>query len=146
MDTKTKGAALAVRAVLAIPSLSPFMSRQQMQVLTELIHGEEGRAFQRKLVDLEQLIEAMPTTYEQDAAGDEAVAYLHYFHGNTNCYILEKDREGGVLQATGFVILNGDAEMAEVGYVSIRELTVAGAELDLHFKPCSLKAIKAGLF
>lgn len=146
MDTKTRSAALSLRAALAIPALTPFMSRTQMAVLADLIHGEEGRDFQRKLVDLEQLIEGMPKTYEQDEAGDEAMAYLHYFHGGTDCYILEKDKDGGVLQATGFVVLNGDVEMAEVGYVSILELTASGAELDLHFKPCSLKAIKAGLF
>lgn len=142
----TNNAALSTRAVLAIPALTPFLSRSQMASLTELTQGQEGPAFQRKLVELEALIEAMPKTYDQADAGDEAVAYLHYFHGATDCYILEKDKDGGVLQATGFVILNGDAEMAEVGYVSIQELTACGAELDLHFKPCSLQAIKAGLF
>ena len=146
MNTQATSAALAVRAVLAIPAVTPFMPRGQIDAISALMHGAEGGFFQRKLVELEQLIANMPQTYDQADAGDEAVAHLHYFKGSTDCYILEKDKEGGVLQATGFVILNGDREMAEVGYVSIQELTASGAELDLHFKPCTLKAIKKGMF
>jgi hypothetical protein len=39
--------------------------------------------------------------------------------------------------------LNGDDECAEIGYISIEELTRHGVELDLHFTPCSLGNIKA---
>ena len=93
-------------------------------------------------LDLANQIEAMPKTYEQDGRGDEAIAHLHYFNGGSDWYITEKDINGGVLQAYGYAILNGDDEMAESGYISIEELTRNGVELDLHFTPCRLAEIK----
>ena len=97
----------------------------------------------QKLIDLAQQIDTMPKTYEQDGKGDQAIAHLHYFTGASDWYITEKDMDGGIQQAYGYAILNGDNECAEVGYISIEELTRHGAELDLHFAPRSLAEIKA---
>lgn len=130
-------------AVIAAKSVAPFLSKMQLSAMVDACWGEEGKYFMQKFIDLAQLIDAMPKTYEQDGMGDQATAYLHYFTSGSDWYITEKDMNGGILQAYGYAILNGDDECAEVGYISIEELTRHGAELDLHFTPCRLAEIKA---
>jgi hypothetical protein len=49
------------------------------------------------------------------------------------------------LQAFGYACLNGDTENAELGYISIEELTENGVELDLYYKPEKLGDIKKKL-
>ena len=124
-------------------SVCPFLSSAQFAVMKANCRGEEGESFQKKFADLSLLIASMPVTYEQDGKGDEAVAYLHYFRGGSDWYITEKDMDGGVEQAFGYTILNGDDEMAECGYISISELAGFGVELDLHFAPRTIAKIKA---
>jgi hypothetical protein len=125
-----------------IPNILAFVSVAQLHAMAEGCAGEERAFFKQKFIDLWALIEAMPVTYEQDGKGDEAVAYLHYFTGSSDWYITEKDMCGGVAQAYGYAILNGDDQMAEIGYISIKELIRCGVELDLHFSPCTLGTIK----
>lgn len=67
--------------------------------------------------------------------------HLHYFRGDTDVYISEIDFGTGI-QDYGYVILNGDTQMAENGCVSIAELLKSGLELDYYFKPISLAEIK----
>lgn len=134
---------LMMQAVQAIPTVRPFLSNTQLMVMAHAGAGEEGPFFQQKFIDLAQQIAAMPKTYEQEGKDDEATAYLHYFVGGCDWYITEKDASGGGHQAYGYAILNGDDEMAECGYISIEEITHCGAELDLHFTPCTLAEIKA---
>ncbi len=129
-------------AIQGAETLKPFLSRSQYATLVTLTKGEEGGYFLEKFVNLAALIEAMPVTHQ--ARDDEAMAQLHYFYAGSDWYITEKDIEGGVLQAYGYAILNGDAEMAECGYISIQELTSFGAELDLYFTPRPLAQIIAG--
>ena len=136
-------ASLKMQAAIAAPVIRPFLSRVQLAVMADACRGEEGTLFLQKFIDLAQQIDAMPKTYEQDGKGDQATAHLHYFLNGSDWYITEKDMDGGIEQAFGFAILNGDDEMAEVGYISIEEITRCGAELDLHFAPCSLAEIKA---
>lgn len=133
----------AVENSLTTATVQSFLPRAQLAVLSSNCRGEEGQYFLQKLIDLTRLIEAMPVTYEQDGKGDQAIAYLHYFAGSCDWYITEKDINGGIRQAYGYAILNGDKEMAECGYISIEEITGCGAELDLHFLPCTLAEIKA---
>ena len=77
-----------------------------------------------------------------DGKGGQAVAHLHYFMGGCDWFIFEKDVEGGVDQAYGYAILNGDLHNAELGYISIAELVAAGVELDLHFTPKTFEEIQ----
>ena len=65
----------------------------------------------------------------------------HYFLGGSDWYVLEKDVNAGVRQAFGYVILNGDEDYSELGYISIEEITRHGAELNLHFHPCMLSTL-----
>jgi hypothetical protein len=126
----------------AVSIIRPYLSTAQMAVMGEACRGEEGDWFRQRLIDLQREIERMPATFEQDGKGDNAIAALHYFNACSDWYILEKDVDGGIQQAFGYAILNGDFENAELGYISIAELVAHGVELDLHFKPRTLAAIK----
>lgn len=134
---------LRIQASTAAKVITPFLSLGQLAAMADFSRGEEGDFFLQKFIDLAQLIETMPNTYEQDGQGDAAIVHLHYFLNGSDWYILEKDMDGGVQQAYGYAVLNGDDECAECGYMSIEEITSYGAELDLHFVPCSLGDIKA---
>lgn len=134
---------LKIQAALAVPITRPFISRAQFSVMEDACRGEEKEFFMQKFIDLAQLINTMPKTYEQDGKGDQATAHLHYFLNSSDWYITEKDMGGGIQQAFGYAVLNGDDECAEIGYISIAELIQFGAVLDLHFTPCSLAEIKA---
>jgi len=126
-------------------TLRQFINPNQLDVIGNLCRGEEGEWFRSKLVSLANLIESMPETYEQDGKGDQAHIYLHYFTGGCNWYITEKDvsaddGEGliGHFQAFGVANLGHGPEM---GYISLPEILAAGAELDLHWKICTIAEV-----
>ena len=125
----------------AMNTLKKFMSRPQIAALLHGFQGEEGEHFETLLLEYARRIEEMPKTYEQDGLEDP-MAFLHYFMGESDFYITEKDMSEEQLQAFGFAILNGDLQSAEMGYISIKELIEIGMELDLHFAPKSIGAIK----
>ncbi|MEN2388514.1 hypothetical protein [Comamonas sp. A7-5] len=141
MQITNKAAEMAA-ATTAIKAVRPFMSRQQMAVMAAGLRDSEGSSFMESFVKMAGVIEAMPKTYEQGDKGGQAVAYLHYFLGGSDWFIFEKDAEGGVDQAFGYAILNGDLHNAELGYISIAELVEAGVELDLHFSPTTFEQIQ----
>lgn len=130
-------------ALDAVPVIRSFLGELQMAAMAELSRGEEGGFYLQKFSELAQCINTMPTTGRTDGQGDSAIAQLHYFLGGSDWYITEKDIDGGVMQAFGLAILNGDAECAEYGYISITELVQHGAELDLHFQPKPMHEVKA---
>ena len=122
--------------------IRPFLSKAQKHALSDGVKGEERDWFLNKVIELAEVIKTMPVTYKQDGKGDQAIVTLHYFHGGSDWYITEKDMDGGVDQAFGFAILNGDTQNAELGYISIAELVESGVELDLHFVPRPLGEIR----
>lgn len=137
---------LLSEGITAGHSICHFFNRSQFLAVvmaSDPKHSEEAEFFLHKLIDLAQQIETMPKTYDQEDQGDQATVHLHYFLGDSDWYITEKDMDGGIEQAFGYAILNGDDECAEQGYISIQELTACGAELDLYFTPCTLGEIKA---
>ena len=128
----------------ALTVLQEFISRAQMRAMVDGCRGEEGDYFRAKLIEYAERISTMPTTYEQDGMGDAAIVHLHYFIGACDWYISERDidEDGeGQIQAFGYANL-GDDDCAELGYISIKEIIGCGAELDLHFTPCTLASIK----
>lgn len=128
------------KGVAALNSIRQFLSRGQFKAIADAMKGEEGRFFIDKAKVLAQLIEGMAKTYEQDGKGDDATAYLHYFKGSGDWYITEKDASGkGTEQAFGLADLG---QGGELGYISIDELVRNNVELDLHFDPKSLAALK----
>lgn len=150
-----------------IDALTPFIGKSQMSAVQSGMRGEEGGYFRETLAGLLSVIDSMPKTGETDGQFDDAVARLHYFSGGSDWYITEKDvgseddeaasyekaRKAGALiatvkrrprqmQAFGYAILNGDRQNAELGYINIEELIRNGVELDFHFTPMTIAAIK----
>jgi len=127
--------------------LNSFMGRSQLLCLRGLLKGEEKNYFKQMLRELVVRLETMPKIYEQDGLGDKAIVHLHYFRGNMDWWITEKDAGDGPEdqeqhQAFGLADLGYGAEL---GYISIVELVKAGIELDLYWTPKTLEQIKAKL-
>ena len=116
--------------------LKDFIGKEQFAVMRQLRRSEEGEWFRAKLAELEALTDAMPRIYGQEGLGDRAVVHLHYFTGSQDWYITERDTTSEQHQAFGLADF-GDG-FAELGYISIAELIRCGAELDLHWTPCTL--------
>jgi hypothetical protein len=139
------GAPPATRAsaIVALNVLSDFIGRSQRRCLRDIMSGEERQYAYDKLVEMAHIITHMPKTYEQDGKGDDAIVYLHYFKGGCDWHITEKDMGDpempGQHQAFGLADLGYGPEL---GYISIVELLQCGAELDLHFKPRPLSAVR----
>lgn len=126
--------------------LKRFMSKQQVNVLENLMRTSEEKDFFKDMLEkLTTLVESMPVAYEQDGLGDKAVVHLHYFNGGSDWYITEKDNHEDTeqYQAFGFVVLNGNTQCAELGYISIEELLQNDIELDLYWDNCTLADVKA---
>ena len=80
----------------------------------------------------------LPKLYQtEEIPLKDKLVYLHFFIGNTDFYICEYN---GSDTFWGFVILNGDYEMAEFGYINFQELRSIKAngwqeiDCDLHWK------------
>jgi hypothetical protein len=122
----------------AIMQVRKFTSNAQFTTMVSLMCGEEGEWYREKFLEMAARINTMPKTYEQDGKGEDAIAYLHYFYGNADWYIIEKDAEDEQHQAFGYADLGYGGEM---GYISIEELIENGVELDLHFEPKTMGEI-----
>ncbi|MFA6925076.1 MAG: JAB domain-containing protein [Bacteroidales bacterium] len=121
-----------------IPSIvKTFMPEMQQKAI---VGSEEHWEVIKRLKDI---IEKMPVTYEtENIKNPDKIAYLHYFYGDSDWYIIEKDVEKEQLQAFGYVILNGDTQNAEFGYISIEELkSINKIELDFYFSPKTMREI-----
>ena len=126
----------------ALERIRKFLPNSQYRILrTYSQSGEESNFFRNKIVQMDKLIASMPKTYEQDGKGNEAIVYLHYFKGNGDWYITEKDMEDEQLQAFGYVKWYGYD--GDFGYISIEELRGNDVELDLYWTPKTLKEVKS---
>lgn len=124
--------------------LCHFMGHSQRASVKAGLRGEERAYFAQTLAQLAATISAMPQTYEQDGKGDDAVVHLHYFFRGADWFITEKDSDPdgeGQHQAFGLADLFRDG--GELGYISVIEITAAGAELDFHWTPKTLGEVKA---
>ena len=125
-----------------MPILKQFIGKSQLAAMGAGVRGEEGQYFKDKFVEVANIIKAMPHTYQTDGQGDKAIAHLHYFKGSMDWYITEKDIDTdgeGQIQAYGLADLGDGGEM---GYISIKEIIASGVELDLHWSPKSIGAIR----
>lgn len=115
-------------------TLVAFMPRKQLEVIKQCLEGEEREFFSAHLDHLENVIDKMPTTYQQEYLGDQAIVHLHYFINHCDWYITEKDIDGdGTIQAFGVA----DLGCPEMGYISIFELVNSEyhIQLDMHWEP-----------
>lgn len=119
-----------------LTKLKNFINLNQLSVMISV------KELVLKMETIFNTVENMPKVYEQEELeADERKFYLHYFNGNSDFYIAEKDVSEKQIQAYGFVCLNGDKQNAEFGYINIEELITYGVEIDLHFQPCLQKEI-----
>jgi len=125
--------------------LKKFIGRQQLSAMLQACDGEDGSFFRDMMSDLEKKIAAMPKTNEADGTPGKDFATLHYFMGGSDWWIVERDMENEQRQAFGFACLNGDAQNAEMGYISIKELIENGVELDLYYKQERIEDIRTRL-
>ena len=132
-------------------SVRAFLGTKQAQTTEELMRNSEEREFfQGKARELRDLIDLAPSTYETDGKPDsERPVSLRYFGPNgAQWFIIEKDRGDPENEGPGFPRQTqafGLADLGfgpEMGYVSIPEITRAGAELDYHFSPRTLLEVK----
>jgi hypothetical protein len=119
-------------AKAALHKLVRFIGWSQLEALRTALQGEERQFFIDKICELRDLVIKMPATYEQEGKGDSAVVYLHYFIGNCNWYITEKDSGKAQQQAFGLADLGNGPEY---GYISIEELLANDVELDFYYRP-----------
>jgi hypothetical protein len=125
----------------SVKSVKDFLSDSQLEAMGDGVRGEEGEFFKTLFIKLAETITNMPKTYEQDGKGDEAIVHLHYFRGNMDWYITEKDMGDEQIQAFGLADLG--MGHPELGYISIEELVANGIELDLYWTPKTLAEVKA---
>ena len=126
--------------------LATYMGRPQCVVLQSLMDGSEESGFFKEIAaHLRRSVEAMPTAGGQRLDEEAPMVYLHYFLGASDVWVLEKAEGGGVEQVFAFSLLNGDHQMAELGYVDLSELLLVGFELDFHFEPKPLSEVRESL-
>ena len=107
--------------------LSKVIPSMQFMVMKE---AKEEYPFMIKGV--KDALDNIPPMYAQDGKGKNAVVWLHYFHGGSDWYITELDKESNV--AFGYVILNQDSQMSEFGQISLDELVdIDLMNLDLYW-------------
>lgn len=124
-----------------LAKLTHFIGRQQLACLRSGLNGEECQYFLELAQTLDRTIAAMPATYATDGQGKAAYAYLHYFRGDSDWWITEKDIDTdneGQLQAFGLASLGCNGNQPELGYICIAELIQHNVELDFHWKPKTL--------
>ena len=121
--------------------LTHFISASQLCALQSNLNGEEREYFLSLLNDWEDKILHMPKPYETTEQGIAAPASLHYFKGDSDWYIVEKDSSEEQLQAFGYACLNGDKINAEMGYINIEELIQCDVEFDLYWQPTALRNV-----
>jgi hypothetical protein len=143
--TKAEGKTKATRAQAldALKTLRGFIGRSQGSAIAIGCTGEEKQFFFDKLVQMAALVSTMPKTYEQDGKGEATTVTLHYFTSQFDWYITERDKDAAQHQAFGLADLGSVGDGPELGYISLVEILSHGAELDLHFTPCTLGEIKA---
>jgi hypothetical protein len=125
----------------SVRTVKDFVSDSQLEAMGDGVRGEEGEFFKTLFVKLAETITNMPVTYKTDGQGDEAIVHLHYFRGNMDWYITEKDMGDEQIQAFGLADLG--MGFPELGYISIQELVDNGIELDLYWTPKTLGEVKA---
>ena len=124
-------------ATEAFKIVNKFMGSKQLKAMADGIRSEESQFFIDKTCEMAEIIKNMPKSSETEGQGKEAIAILHYFTASWDWYITEKDMKEEQLQAFGLV----SGFEKEYGYISIKEIIRANAEIDLHWTPKKLKDI-----
>jgi len=123
-----------MKTITTIPqAVAAIIPYNQLAVTKKNLH-----AFTAEIERLETLLEKCPRLKETDGM-KEHPAIFHYFYGSTDMYVCEYDQEESLM--FGFVILNGDLQNAEWGYISLAEiLPIPIMNIDYHFEGQSIEA------
>jgi len=116
----------------------------QQKVLSKMAQEDKKEIIE----NLQNNLSEIPKIYGQDGKGKESIVYLHYFNSSSDYYVTELtyEEDEKLFTAFGYVILNGDMQNAEFGYLPINEIIqqknpIRYPELDFYWKPTSLKSI-----
>lgn len=131
---------------LITDNIKNFFPKSQLQVIADNLRGEEKEHFKDILIEFDKRINEMPGTYETDKIpSKDKIVWLHYFTGDSDWYIVEKDKgsaddevKGKQLQAFGYANMG----QGEWGYISIEEMLGSRVELDLYFNPVKFSEIE----
>lgn len=112
-----------------------LMPKNQQKALTQ-----QNSIFSKSLVErLEKELTEIPKEPQGESIKKSTV-YAHYFYGGSDWYITDIIPKDKLM--FGYVILNGDTQMAEAGYISIDEIVNNGRiELDFYFTKDTLEDI-----
>lgn len=120
------------------PLSKKFMPKHQQRVVADM--GEERESV---LGDVEAMLAKIPRSQENN---DDPIVWAHYFYGQSDWFVIEHhpDQDADYDRFFGFVILNGDSQMAELGYWPVLDLANSNrVELDFYWKPKPLSETKA---
>lgn len=113
--------------IITQTELGKIVPRQQFQVMLE-----SKEEYPSMIQNISEAYANIPPLYAQDGKGKNAVVWLHYFAGGSDWFITELDKKEN--RAFGYVVLNGDVQMSEFGYVDINELLPINlVNLDLYW-------------
>ena len=117
--------------------IKPFIPNVQYQAISEA--GKN--VLYNELKRLGNCIKQMPFVYEtQHQPLADKIVYLHYFAGDFDWYILEKDISPEQYQAFGLVRFQNEVEL---GYISIEEMkSITLVNIDLHWQPKPVRQIQ----
>ena len=126
-------------------TLKDFIPSQQLAYMARLTNGEEGQYFIDKIAELANTVSTMPKVYETDGTEvDSKIVSLHYFYGNMDWYIIEKDSVAGEPQYQAFGMADIGFGLSGLGYIGIDEIiNTRGIELDINWTPCTVAEMKA---
>jgi len=111
-----------------IPKLvRDFMPVHQQKVLVEMKTEEHWKTFE----NLEAQIKQLPKLYATEKVKNKIV-HLHYFYGGSDWFINEGSFDGDDYLFYGYVVLNGDTQNSEYGYITRDEL-VDSSKVELDF-------------
>lgn len=109
-----------------------FIPSNQYGIIKTNIEFEDAR------LRINEQVASLPMPYGSEGLETrDKIVQLHYFRGESDWYVLENDSENEKLQCFGYVILNGDTENAEFGYINIEDIKKS-AELDLYWSPVKI--------
>lgn len=121
--------------------LKKMMPNHQQIAVKGIIADSGDDYIDSVLKPLENQIKSIPNIKAQEGKGNKAVVYAHYFLGGSDWYIIEWDRDDRLF---AYVILNGDEQMAELGYISLKELTSISTNASVQFGSRA-KSFKQGI-
>ncbi len=129
----------------ALTAIKDYVPVEQYAVLQGLIkRSSEWAFYAERMQAIAQIIDQLPPVYAtQNNSDAEKIVGLHYFGGAVDSYLIEKDiewEEGDYDRSYGYQDVGYGGEQ---GYISVKEICKHPLmQLDLHFEPMTLKALK----